>query len=1641
MQVPEHKVHNLIHQIESVAGLGTWETDLITMKSRWSDGLFRLLGYEPQEFEVTKETWVPCIHEDDQEHTLGVLQDAIDGKSPYEVEKRLIKKCGTVIHVVSRGEVERDADGKPLKMFGIIMDITKQKVAEKQVKASRDRLESLIHSVDGILWEGNPDNFQFSFVSPQSKQILGYEPEEWMADPEFWISKIHPDDRKMAYNFCVMMTDRGEDHAFEYRMISADGREVWCRDYVSVKTENGKPVMLRGLIVDITKQKKAEFERRMLVDNTEEAFILVDKDYRVTSFNREYQRLYREIYGGELHLGEKVFKYIPADRQQHAKKLLSDALDGKSNELVRSFRERSGREGIFRLYYKPAKDDSGNIIGVFVSTTDITEKKKAENQLALSLQRHEHLTGIVFDAVWDYDPASQNMNLSKRFEKMFGIKTKDKSRNFEVWRELIHPDDRRRVLKNLADLSAGKSEELQQDYRLMKSGDSYFWLRENAVVMRNAEGEILRVLGALQDITEQRQAEREQFLMVEISRTFSETPAFIKAAEMVLSLLSEEETFSSSGLWVLNPDKKSVALAASKGRNETLRMFLDSARVIDEDKRADTLIGKVWESGKPVICESEACNRNFAHLEIAEDSVAKTLAGYPVMVHNQPVGVLLFTTEKPERSLVRFTDLMKRLSTHLGTEIRRKASEEDLNQIFMAAPDIICIAGKDGYFKRINPAASELLEYTEEELLSRPYVEFTHPDDRNKTLEVAGRDAGSKNFENRYITKNGNIVWLEWTASMIPETGMVYGIARNITEYKKLKFLVDKATELARIGSWEADLRGQKQGLYVSGMMQDIIGDETWQPETTEQFIEIFEHGYRDKVRQGLEKVRSGGDTFDTEAAVITASGRSRWVRFIAQAEIMNGECVRLYGSLQDIHQRKTAETAFKKEAEEKIEVLESIRDNFYALDRNYCFTYVNQTCLNYLGKTRDELIGKNLFDEFPYLKGGTFYDALMKAEKTGKAQQFEAYYEPFDSWYDDSIYSRPDGYSVFFRDITDRKSAEIELLKFKKVIENSPDGIGIASIDGTVLFMNEGLKKMTGHDEQSLTAAGGPSACYADPVLGEEMFETLGAGNYWSGDVLVEAPDGRLTPVYLSAGPVMDEDGKLVAVFGLHTDITERIRAEDELKSAFNERKNILERITEAFFALDKDWNVTYWNHEAENIIGVKREKLIGKNLWEHFPLARQLRFFKEYERAFKEQIPVHFEEYFPPMDKWFEANGYPSPEGISVFFRDVTRKKKSEDLIKQSNERFEKVAEATNDAIWDWNIEGETLYMGRGFKTLFGCKSDSQDRENKLDDWSCNIHADDQSRVINKMELVTSLGSSDTFREEYRYQRADGSYAYVIHRGVVIRDENKKAIRMVGALTDISYRKVYEDSLKKLNEKLKVRARELAASNAELEQFAYIASHDLQEPLRMITSFLAQLERKYADQLDDKARTYIHFAVDGARRMRLIILDLLEFSRVGKYQSEPKIVDLNISLKECIGFLKSSIEETGAEITSDDLPEICSFASPIGQIFQNLLGNSIKYRKDDVPPKIHISCDEVDDCWRIRISDNGIGIDEAYHERIFNIFQRLHNKDEYSGTGMGLAIVKKITESLGGRVYVESAEGEGSTFFIQLPKTPQVL
>ena len=396
---------------------------------------------------------------------------------------------------------------------------------------------------------------------------------------------------------------------------------------------------------------------------------------------------------------------------------------------------------------------------------------------------------------------------------------------------------------------------------------------------------------------------------------------------------------------------------------------------------------------------------------------------------------------------------------------------------------------------------------------------------------------------------------------------------------------------------------------------------------------------------------------------------------------------------------------------------------------------------------------------------------------------------------------------------------------------------------------------------------------------------------------------------------------------------------------------------------------------------------------------------------------------------DLWllFSATAAPDEKLIFAIANDITERKRMTAALQAREYVLSESQRIAHVGSWSWELPMDTAVCAWTPETyrVFGVSQDTF--VPSAEAFLSLIHPDDRAAM--QAWTGACLAGEEPPDLELRVSLPDGGVRYILGRGHLERDAENKPIRMAGIAQDITERR-------RMTEELKLNVQKLARSNDELERFAYVASHDLQEPLRMVASFTQLLAKRYSGRLDETADRYMNYAVDGAKRMQQLIADLLAYSRVDNKEIDLRQIDCAAVVLDAMRNLQVAIKESGAVIDWDQLPSLWADQGELTQLFQNLLANAIKFKQKDECPRIHISSVDSGEEWIISVQDNGIGIDARYAERVFQIFQRLHTRQEYPGTGIGLAVCKKVVERHGGKLWVESEPGAGSTFRFTIPK-----
>ncbi|MBD2465906.1 PAS domain S-box protein [Oscillatoria sp. FACHB-1407] len=674
-------------------------------------------------------------------------------------------------------------------------------------------------------------------------------------------------------------------------------------------------------------------------------------------------------------------------------------------------------------------------------------------------------------------------------------------------------------------------------------------------------------------------------------------------------------------------------------------------------------------------------------------------------------------------------------------------------------------------------------------------------------------------------------------------------------------------------------------------------------------------------------------------------------------------------------------------------------------------------------------------------------------------------------------------GFSQVVHDISDRKQAEEALREtnhtLQTIIQASPLAIMTFDRQGKIGLWSPAAERIFGWSEQEVM---GHPAPMSQGSYQEEFQRNLKQAFQGASLDGIEAQrprkDGQTITVNGWSAPLQDTDGVVRSIVAIMADVTERKRAEQALIEAYQQNTEILESISDAFYAVDHDWKFTYINRKAEQLWRKRREDLIGKRIWAEFPQAVGTESYEAHMQAVREQKTVSYETYSPVINIWLRVNIYPSANGLSIYFADISDRKRAEQSLKRYAERLETLHAIDNVILLARSLEDPVrlaltricslIPCQQAFILLFELESNQarmltgvesgeplplEGTTVPIDDFvPVETIKQEPYRYIEDIEAHhhCSPGLQQLLGQEMRScltvpllaeENLVGVLNLGTHQRSAFNDEHLQIAQEVAnqlaiAIQQSQLRDQLEHYTLELETLVEERTSELQDANSELEAFAYSVSHDLRTPLQAMQGFAQALVEDYTDQLDVVGKDYAQRISNAAMRMDALIENLLQYSRLSRASIQLQPISLKLVIEEAMQLLETRIEETHAEITvREPLLSAIGHRSTLIQVVMNLINNAMKFVAPAMHPRIEIWTEDVEDWTRLWIQDNGIGIAVEQQERIFNIFERLHGLDAYPGTGIGLAIVRKGVERMGGRVGVESQVGQGSRFWIELP------
>jgi PAS domain S-box-containing protein len=1573
--------HRRLWNIIDATQVGTWEWYLSTDRLIYSRGWAEMIGYDLDELgPINRNTRDQFVHPEDLASSNDILQEYLSTQQGiYECRIRMRHKQGHWIWVLDRGQImTRDDEGNPLSVFGTHTDITAQVTAGEQLVLRERRFKALIeNSEDAIAIldsSGKPN-----FVSGSIQRLLGYSEAEAL---EMNLnSLVHPEDFEEL--------ERRRLSALEYPGMPMTGMmSRFCHKdgswrYLSVTITNmlHDPV-INGIIInlkDVTEEIQAS-ERlvrreklfRTLAQDGADLVCIVDLEgtYHYLSPN------YVSFLGLSIEelLGKNSLQFIHEEDLPRITVEFSDILTAKQiKSSPFRFKHKDGTWHWVQSIGTNLLDDP-DIQGIVINSVDVSEVLSIQHQLKASNERFELVSKAGFESIWDYDPHSNNLHLTAGFRDNFGIEILAEDQNNAMFNSLIHPEDRAEVINDFrSSLKNKEKEKWVCEFRFRHKDGHYVHVRDKAVILRDEAGNPVRVVGALQDISQEHfdnkldQIERE-VMQASISENAVESELFSK----YLSDLEE-----------LLPGMKASIL---KIKNQKLTNFVSPSLDPEYMELIEGLpIGENQGScgtaaylGEKVIVEDVYRDKrweNYTHL--AEEFSIGACWSFPIF---NSEGVVIATLDN--------------YFPHA-----KPKQKKELQILERTATLVTILLAKFGYLEkiRLNNERYELINKSTNEAIFDWDVVQNRFAWGESFFRVFGYDFSQKTYTLE-----------DWEAMMHPDD-----IGLKSAEWEE--FLQDSGQN-----KWTNEFRFRKaDGSYAYiAEIGYMIRDENGTPirmigVLRDQSVLKTEQISRELQREVMEIFKGQASLGELLADLIRLlSDKGGYVG--AEFWLSGLENSRLI--LAAHHLKNPGHTAFFGDQSilDRLSRGEGLPGKVWKTSENQVWEEL---------EIHNEFIRKAGAKQFGF-KSAIGLPVIFGEQLLGVLIMFS----DKSLVHDQNSILILNALKDFLGKEIRRKQQEEELRLF---FESAPDVLAIASPNGYFTKVNPAFCELLGYSAEELTHVPFETFLHPDDIkssvqgFSKTITTAPNANNFTN---RYRTKSGEYRCISWSSSDIFGQDGY---VFAYGRDVTE-----------FKKLENLLDNASKLAKVGGWEVDLTKESHSWSKIT-----KEIFETPDDFSPtLEKAINFYREDYRAFvKEQVSRAIEsgekfDFEMPIitvkgnERWVRSIGEAEfVEGtctrIFGSVQDIHDRKQLEDRLKNVSDNIPGV-------IFQYVLRpdgtDELRFVSKGSKLIWGLDP-KECTEDISRVWSQIIPAGDLELL--KQSITDSAASLENWSCEWRNLTPEGKIRW--HQGVGSpKRQSDGSVVWDSLVMDITERKAYEQSLQELNQNLELKAKELAVSNAELEQFAYVASHDLQEPLRMVSSFLSLLEKKYKDQLDEKAFQYIGFAVDGAVRMRRIILDLLEYSRVGKQNSRLDWVQLPSIVEEIKQLQRKLILEKKAEITVEGIETLLTFRAPVLQIMQNLIGNALKYSKPNVPPQISILARDMPTCWQISVTDNGLGIKEEYFDKIFILFQRLHRKEEFEGTGMGLSIVKKIVEGLGGKIWVESEYQKGSVFHFTIAK-----
>ena len=1576
----------------------------------------------------------------------GTIKQTMEERVPNRLENKFVFPDGTV------GWFDLSIQPVPEGVFILSIDITQRKSTEDALRESEQKYRLIADNAEDWIYWISPDGY-FNYVSPAAERVSGYLPSEFIDRPGLFEEIIYPADRETVKMHLKLLGEEKPHSDIEFRIITKTGELRWVSHNCSpIYNEGGEYKGRRGTNRNITGSKideerlhESELRFRKIFEEGPFGMALVDKELKIIIANNRFCEMigYTE---NELH--QLSFKDLsdPEDLRAdlpNIKKIIEGDLPVYKTEK-RYFR-KDGKVIWASLTVAPTFDENQQFLYNVAIIEDITSKKKAEHEIKRLNERIATATNAAQLGIWDWDLVNNNLVWDDQMYILYGHKKDELSIAYQTWLNGVHPDDRE-YSDSISQAAIRGERSYDTEFRVVWPDRSVHWIKASGQVFFDEKGKALRMIGVNFDITDRKKGEEE---LLESRVKMNAALSSMTDALFISDVKGNFEEFNDAF----------ATFHKFKNKDDCAKTFAEYPDFLDV----------YWPDGKPAPVDQWAVPRALRGEKVqnAEYSLRRRDTG------ESWVGSYSFAPILNKEDIVGSVVVGRDITEQKIAEQKLKEALERFSTIIQTSPNAIIVTDLNGVVSLWNEAAENTFGWKSDEVIGQknPII----PDDRRDEIQKLRKHiyAGEtvKNIETVCIRNDHLLIHVNFSSSpLLDENGKVIGIlslVEDITEQKQAReaLRISEARyrnifESASIGIYRTTPRGDI--VLANSTLIKLLEYNSFE-ELAKRNLE--KEGFTDENQRNIfrNKIESEGQVTGMENIWVTKGGRSILVNENAKAFYdPNGKVMYYEGTIEDITQRKQVENALR---ESEALFSSTFRSSPISITLSELSTElwieVNDAFLRVTGYTRSEMVGHS-FRDINLWKHIEDHEKMMQLllefgqvinyeveinKKNGSAGIMLISVEIVD------LNGTP-FLLIMGNEITERKQVE-EALRYNEALLREVGRIAkvggweFSPVDGTASWTEE-VARIHDLDPDTPASVDLSISYYAGKskkIIDQAVKESVELAKPFDLELEILSAKGVHKWVHTIGNPVV-ENGVVVKVHGSFQDITELKKAEEALRKsedlfskAFNGSPSPMT------IASQKDGRYVAVNESFLRMIGLPREVVVGKtgdelNLIDTSERDKIIAEIKKrgFLHNFEIRAKSHSDRILNLLTSIENTELAGEPSTIATML-DITERKMAEEALRESEEKFRVLMESIPLPVAYAKKDGTIIFRNERFLHDFGY---SASEIPSIEEWWILAYpdADYRGRVIQSWESAVKNAiecGGDIESEEYQITCRDGSVRTTIVTGIIIDDN------ILVTFIDITDRKRAEQVITRLNETLEQRVLDrtvqLEDANKELEAFSYSVSHDLRAPLRHINGFVDLLTENYNNLLPEKGRHYLEVIVGASHHMGTLIDDLLQFSRTGRKEMQNTVLDMNLLIKDVLKLINP--ETIGREIDWNiaELPVLKGDHALLQIVWYNLISNAIKFTKEREVAKISIGYTDEQIEYVFYVTDNGAGFDMRYAHKLFGVFQRLHNKSEFEGTGIGLANVRRIISKHGGRTWAESQLNQGATFYFTLPNNKEIL